>query len=150
MQFTLPVAALVLAFTASAAPTHVKKDTIASGTDTNGSIFMFGDASASRQIEFTSGACGLSTYFADQVDPNMPLIAMPADVFDQFGSSQSNTLCAKVITMTLNGVTRQAVVSDRNLSDSHSIDMGLDLWEAFGGHDNDGTIIPGFTWSIEG
>lgn len=151
MQCTLPIAALVLAFTASAAPTKpVARDIIASGSDTNGSIFMFGDPAASRAIEWQYGACGLSTYFADQVDPNMPLIAMPATVFDNYGASQSNTLCAKVITMTHNGVTRQAVVSDRNLSDSHSIDMGLDLWEAFGGHDNDGTIIPGFTWSIEG
>lgn len=151
MQFKLSITALVLAVTASAAPTtHVPKDVIASGTDQNGSIFMFGDPAAARATFWQYGACGLSTYFADQVDPNMPLVAMPATVFDNYGSAQSNTLCAKVITMTNNGVTRQAVVADRNLSVDNSIDMTLDMWQAFGGVDGDGTLIPGFTWSIEG
>ncbi|KAL7818396.1 hypothetical protein V8C26DRAFT_428304 [Trichoderma gracile] len=147
MQFSLAIAASVLALTASAAPTVQTRD-IASGTDQNGSIFMFGDPAGPRQLLFQSGACGLSTYFANQVDPSMPLVAMPAGVFDQFGAAQNNALCAKVITMTNNGVTRQAVVADRNLSVDNSIDMTLDLWEAFGGHDNDGTLIRGFSWSI--
>ncbi|RFU77532.1 hypothetical protein TARUN_4746 [Trichoderma arundinaceum] len=148
MQFSLSIATFVLALTASAAPTSKRQNTLASGSDTNGSIFMFGDPAPARQLLYTVGACGLSTYFPDQVDPNIPLVAMPANVFDQFGFAQHNTLCAKVITLTKNGVTRQAVIADRNLSNTNSIDMTLDLWQAFGGHDNDGSIIPGFSWSI--
>ncbi|KAL7800248.1 hypothetical protein V8C37DRAFT_364627 [Trichoderma ceciliae] len=148
MQFSLPIATVLLALTASAAPSSERRAVIASGSGTNGSIFMFGDPAAARQLFFTFGACGLSTFFANQVNPSMPLVAMPANIFDQFGSAQHNTLCAKVITMTHNGVTRQAVVADRNLSNDFSIDMTLDLWQAFGGHDGDGTLIRGFSWSI--
>lgn len=140
---------LVLAFTASAIPTQQPKEIIVSGQDQNGSIFMFGDPVVSRNIEYTAGACGLSTYFSDQIDPSMSLVAMPAGVFDLFGSAQNNRLCAKVITMARDGLTRQAIVSDRNLSEDNSIDMGLELWEVFGGSDNDGSIIRGFSWSIE-
>ncbi|KAK4069109.1 hypothetical protein J3E68DRAFT_449822 [Trichoderma sp. SZMC 28012] len=142
MQFSLAIAASVLAATASAAPATV------SGTNTNGSIFMFGDPAPARNLLNQFGACGLTTYFVGQVPDDMPLVAMPANIFDQFGSAQHNTLCAKIITLTRNGVTRQAAIADRNLSNTNSIDMTLDLWEAFGGHDNDGSIIPGFSWSI--
>ncbi|KAF3066092.1 hypothetical protein CFAM422_009171 [Trichoderma lentiforme] len=142
MQFSLAIAASVLAATASAAPATV------SGTNTNGSIFMFGDPAPARNLLNQFGACGLTTYFQGQVPDDMPLVAMPANIFDQFGSAQHNTLCAKIITLTRNGVTRQAAIADRNLSNTNSIDMTLDLWEAFGGHDNDGSIIPGFSWSI--
>ncbi|KAL7795591.1 hypothetical protein V8C43DRAFT_279461 [Trichoderma afarasin] len=142
MQFSLAIAASVLAATASAAPATV------SGTNTNGSIFMFGDPAPARNLLNQFGACGLTTYFVGQVPDDMPLVAMPANIFDQYGSAQHNTLCAKIITLTRNGVTRQAAIADRNLSNTNSIDMTLDLWEAFGGHDNDGSIIPGFSWSI--
>ncbi|KAL7948654.1 hypothetical protein V8C42DRAFT_342667 [Trichoderma barbatum] len=144
MQFSLAIAASVLAATVSAAPTAKA----VSGSNTNGSIFMFGDPAPARDLLYRFGACGLSTYFPGQVNGNMPLVAMPANVFDQFGFAQHNTLCARVITISRNGVTRQAVVADRNLSDTHSIDMTLDLWQAFGGRDGDGSIIRGFTWSI--
>ncbi|KAL7934374.1 hypothetical protein V8C35DRAFT_302408 [Trichoderma chlorosporum] len=143
MQFSLAIAASVLAATASAAPA------VLSGTNTNGSIFMFGDPAPARNLLNQFGACGLTTYFAGVVPDSMPLVAMPANIFDQFGSAQHNTLCAKTITISRNGVTRQAAIADRNLSDTDSIDMTLDLWEAFGGHDDDGTIIPGFSWSID-
>lgn len=151
MQFTATLAAAILATVASAAPSTrlAARETIASGTDQNGSIFQFGDAAAARSTLYTAGACGLSTYFADQVDPAMPLVAMPSGVFDQYGASQNNQLCAKVITMTNNGVTQQAVVADRNLSADNSIDMTSDLWVAFGGVDGDGTLIPGFSWTID-
>ncbi|OPB45458.1 hypothetical protein A0O28_0076680 [Trichoderma guizhouense] len=142
MQFSLAIAASVLAATASAAPATV------SGTNTNGSIFMFGDPAPARNLLNQFGACGLTTYFPGQVPDDMPLVAMPANIFDQYGSAQHNTLCAKIITLSRNGVTRQAAIADRNLSNTFSIDMTLDLWEAFGGHDNDGSIIPGFSWSI--
>ncbi|KAL6826468.1 hypothetical protein V8C40DRAFT_244307 [Trichoderma camerunense] len=142
MQFSLAIAASVLAATASAAPATV------SGTNTNGSIFMFGDPAPARNLLNQFGACGLTTYFPGQVPDDMPLVAMPANIFDQYGSAQHNTLCAKIITLTRNGVTRQAAIADRNLSNTNSIDMTLDLWEAFGGHDNDGSIIPGFSWVI--
>ncbi|KAL6901411.1 hypothetical protein GGI43DRAFT_433587 [Trichoderma evansii] len=146
MQFSLSIATFVLAITASAAPSSKRQNILASGDNMDGSIFEFGDPAPARQALYTVGACGLSTYFPNAVDPSMPLIAMPAEVFDQFGAAQNNQLCAKIITMTNNGVTRQAAVADRN--SSPSIDMTLDLWEAFGGHDLDGTIIPGFSWSI--
>lgn len=148
MQFSLSLVTFALALTASAAPTSKRQSVLASGTNTNGSIFMFGDPAPARQLLYTVGACGLSTYFPNAVSPSMPLIAMPANVFDQFGYAQHNTLCGKIITITRNGVTRQAAVADRNLSSTNSIDMTLDLWEAFGGHDGDGSIIPGFSWSI--
>lgn len=146
MQFSLSIATFVLAMTASAAPSVKRQNIIASGDNMAGSIFEFGDPAPARQALYQSGSCGLSTYFPNAVDPNTPLIAMPAFIFDQFGASQHNQLCAKIITMSHNGVTRQAAVADRNASPS--IDMTLDLWQAFGGHDGDGTIIQGFSWSI--
>lgn len=114
----------------------------------NGSIFMFGSASACRKTFYDYGACGLSTYFKGKVDPNMPLIAMPSHIFDKYGQAQNNKLCAKVITMTHNGVTRKAVVADENTSNEQTIDMCLENWQAFGGHDNDGTLIKNINWSI--
>ncbi|KAK5989439.1 hypothetical protein PT974_10958 [Cladobotryum mycophilum] len=149
MQLTLPITALALAFTASAAPTEVEaRAANVNGSGTPGSIFHFGSASDCRKIFWQYGACGLSTYFANKVDPKMPLVAMPSRIFDKYGASQHNTLCGKVITMTHNGVTRKAVVADENTSSEQSIDMCLDMWQAFGGHDNDGTLIKPFTWSI--
>lgn len=73
---------------------------------------------------------------------------MPADVFDKHGSAQHNSLCGKTITLRHNGVTRTAIVADRNLSNDHSIDMCLGIWKAFGGHDGDGTLIHGINWNI--
>ncbi|KAL7929534.1 hypothetical protein V8C35DRAFT_315489 [Trichoderma chlorosporum] len=151
MKFSLSIASLALALTASAAPVedNTERSTAVSGSNTPGSIFMFGSASNCRNIFWQFGACGLSTFFANQVSSGMSLVALPSGIFDQFGSEdQTNSLCAKVITMTHNGVTRQAVIADTNTSDEQSIDMCLDLWEAFGGHDNDGTLITPFTWSI--
>ncbi|KAL6904079.1 hypothetical protein GGI43DRAFT_381770 [Trichoderma evansii] len=142
------VAALVLSLSVSAAPVEENAQATASGSGTNGSIYRFGSASQCHQILRTAGACGISTYFKN-VDPKASFVAMPADVFDKYGQSQHNKLCGKVITMKHNGVTKKAVVADRNLSNDHSIDMCLDLWQAFGGHDNDGTLIKGFSWSIQ-
>ncbi|KAL7905804.1 hypothetical protein GGI35DRAFT_123635 [Trichoderma velutinum] len=151
MKFSLSIASIVLAFTASAAPVEedlTERATI-SGSGTPGSIFMFGSASNCRQIFYQSGACGLSTFFPTKVPSNLPLVALPSRIFEAHGpSDQGNSLCAKVITMTHNGVTRQAVVADENTSDEQSIDMCLDLWQAFGGHDNDGSLIKPFSWSI--
>lgn len=73
---------------------------------------------------------------------------MPAGFFDQYGSAQYNTLCGKKITITKNGVSRTGVIADRNLSNDNSIDMCLDLWTAFGGRDNDGTVIRGLSFDI--
>ncbi|KAM0521926.1 hypothetical protein ACHAPE_002490 [Trichoderma viride] len=146
MQFSLSIATFVLAMTASAAPSAKRQNIIASGDNMVGSIFMFGDPAPARQLLYTVGSCGLSTYFPNAVDPSIPLIAMPAFIFDQFGAAQHDQLCAKIITISRNGVTRQAAVADRN--SSPSIDMTLDVWEAFGGHDNDGSVINGFSWSI--
>lgn len=139
MQFSLAIAASVLASTASA---------VITGTNQNGSIFMFGNPAPARSLLYNYGACGLSTYFPGKVPASMPLVAMPAGVFDKYGSAQHNTLCGKIITISRNGVTRQAAIADRNLSADNSIDMTLDLWQAFGGHDNDGSLIRGFSWSI--
>lgn len=118
-----------------------------SGTNP-GSIFQFGNAAACRQLFWQYGACGLSTYFQGKVDPNVPLVAVPGSVFSKYGNAQNNKLCAKIITMKRNGVTRQAVVADQNVGGDNSIDMCLDLWQAFGGKDGDGSILKGMTWSI--
>jgi hypothetical protein len=147
MQFSLSIATFALAMTASAAPSVKRQNILASGSGMQGTIFEFGDPAPARQLLYTAGACGLSTYFPNAVDPSIPLIALSSEIFDQFGAAQNNELCAKIITISNNGVTRQAAVADRNAF--NSIDMTLDLWEAFGGHDGDGTIIPGFTWSIQ-
>lgn len=116
-------------------------------SDVNGSIYRFGSANDCRQVFREVGACGISTYF-----PNVPsdssFVAMPAGVFDQYGSAQHNTLCGKTITLTHNGVSRTAVVADRNLSDDNSIDMCLDLWTAFGGHDRDGTLFRSVSFNM--
>lgn len=152
MKFSLSVISITLDLTASAAPVeeeqHVERPAAVSGSGTNGSIFMFGSASNCRSIFWQYGACGLSTFFANKVPASMPLVALPSGIFDKYGDAQDNSLCARVITLTHNGVTRQAVVADENTSSEQSIDMCLDLWQAFGGHDNDGTLIKSFTWSI--
>ncbi|KIL87816.1 hypothetical protein FAVG1_08695 [Fusarium avenaceum] len=151
MQLFYFTTTLALAIGALAAPsdaTIIKRADIVSGNNQKGSIFMFGNEQNCRQIFWTGGACGLSTYFADQVDPNLPLIAMPSGIFDRYGQAQHNKLCGKVITMTRNGVTKQAVVADENTSSEQTIDMCLDIWQAFGGVDNDGTLRTGITWSI--
>ncbi|KAG9243524.1 hypothetical protein BJ878DRAFT_543179 [Calycina marina] len=49
---------------------------LASGTNT-GTIFQFGDPAATRQILWTGGSCGLSTYSETRVDPKLPLVAFP-------------------------------------------------------------------------
>ncbi|KAL7940935.1 hypothetical protein V8C42DRAFT_336264 [Trichoderma barbatum] len=152
MKFSLSIASLVLALTASAAPIEEEQHTeraaaAITGSGTNGSIFMFGSASNCRKIFWQYGACGISTFFPNAA--NLPLVALPSGIFDRYGSSdQENRLCAKVITLTHNGVSRQALVADENTSSEQSIDMCLDLWQAFGGHDNDGSLIKNFSWSI--
>ncbi|KAL7787050.1 hypothetical protein V8C37DRAFT_274398 [Trichoderma ceciliae] len=153
MKLSFSVISIALALTASAAPVeeekHTERAAPVSGSGTPGSIFQFGSASNCRSIFWQYGACGLSTFFADKVPASMPLVALPSGIFDKHGpSDQGNSLCAKVINLTHNGVTRQAVVADENTSSEQSIDMCLDLWQAFGGHDNDGTLIKPFTWSI--
>lgn len=147
MHFSATLVAAVLAATTSAAPSEMQKREQVTGNNQNGSIFQFGDAKKCNNTFRQSGACGISTYFKN-VDPNSSFVAMPAEVFDKYGSAQHNRLCGKTITMTHNGVTRTAIVADRNLSNDHSIDMCLDLWQAFGGHDNDGTVIHNFSWKI--
>lgn len=149
MQILSIIAALSLVASASATANSdntSKRETV-SGTS-NGSIFMFGSASNCRKTFWQYGACGLSTYFKDKVDPKMPLVAMPSHFFDKYGQAQNNRLCGKVITMTHNGVTKKAVVADENTSNEQTIDMCLDSWQAFGGHDNDGTLIKNIKWSI--
>jgi DNA-binding XRE family transcriptional regulator len=151
MKFSLSAISLALALTASAVPIeeeHTERSAAVSGSGP-GSIFQFGSPSNCRQLFWQYGACGLSTYFASKVPSSMSLVALPSGIFDSHGpSDQGNSLCAKVITMTHNGVTRQAVVADENTSSEQSIDMCLDLWQAFGGHDGDGTLIENITWSI--
>ncbi len=120
---------------------HIHEDSV------NGSIFQFGDASRCHSILREYGACGISTYFQD-IKPDASFVAMPAAFFDQHGSSQHNQLCGKIITVKHNGVTRTAIVADRNYSKDNSIDMCLDLWTAFGGQDNDGTLIHDITFDI--
>ncbi|KAM0260062.1 hypothetical protein ACHAQJ_002986 [Trichoderma viride] len=142
-----------MALTASAVPIeeeqHTERAAAVSGSGTPGSIFQFGSPSNCRELFWDFGACGLSTFFANEVSSSMSLVALPSGIFEKYGpSDQGNSLCAKVITMTHNGVTRQAVVADENTSSEQSIDMCLDLWQAFGGHDGDGTLIESFTWSI--
>lgn len=139
MQVSLSIVSLLLATSASAAPVN--------GKNQNGSIYRFGNADECNKIFRQYGACGISTYFKN-VDPKATLVAMPSDVFDKHGKSQNNKMCGKTITMTRNGVTRKAVVADRNVSNDKSIDMCLDLWKAFGGKDNDGTLLRGFSWSM--
>lgn len=146
MQLTtfLPLV-LSLAVSVSAAPVAVRS----AMTGTNaGSIYAFGSASAARETFYTVGSCGLSTYFAGVVPDHMPLVAMPASVMQNYGASQHNTLCGKVITMKVGGVTRKAAIADTNVSDTHSIDMTSNLWVAFGQPANDGSIIPSVSWSI--
>lgn len=146
MQFTIPFAALALASVAIAAPASEKRDIITSG-NSPGSIYRYGDPAECRAIFEQYGACGLSTYFPDA--PNLPLVAMPNNIWDNYGASQHNQLCAKVMTMTHNGVTQKVVIADVNEGNQHSIDMCLDDWEGFGGHDGDGTLIQNIDWYIE-
>jgi hypothetical protein len=112
--------------------------------------YQFGDPAAARQLFNQYGSCGISTYFPTAVPASMPLVAMPYSIMQSYGFAQHNTLCAKIITMTVNGVTRKAAIADTNVSDTHSIDMTSDLWVAFGQPANDGSIIRSVTWSIEG
>ncbi|EFY91641.1 hypothetical protein MAC_02231 [Metarhizium acridum CQMa 102] len=157
MQLSSFTTTLALAATALASPACNKPNPNpnpspspngVSGKDTNGSIFMFGDLGNCRSAFRDHGACGLSTYFKD-IDPDkLSLVALPSGIFDPHGQAQNNKLCGKVITMTYNGVSKQAVVADENKSSEQSIDMCLDMWEAFGGRDGDGTLLKGIEWSI--
>jgi len=146
MQLTtfLP-AILMVAASVSAAPLS-RRDTL---TGTNaGSIFEFGDASVARATFYEYGSCGLSTYFVGVVADDMPLVAMPSVIMENYGASQHNTLCGKIITMTVGSVTRQAAIADTNVSNTNSIDMTSDLWVAFGQPADDGSIIAAVEWSI--
>ncbi|KAM3563523.1 hypothetical protein MY1884_001221 [Beauveria asiatica] len=148
MHLSLSVIVAFLAVGIHGAPADdVEKRAIISGTN-DGSIFQFGDASRCRKLFYDSGACGLSTYFKRRVPSNMPLVAVPSRVFDQFGRAQDNKLCARTITMTYKGVTRKAIVADENTSNEQSIDMCLGDWKAFGGKDRDGTLLRGVKWTI--
>ncbi|KAJ2975887.1 hypothetical protein NQ176_g5261 [Zarea fungicola] len=144
--------ASVLALTVSAAPPTTKeikqeKRALASSNSQNGSIYRFGDAKECSKILRDYGACGISTYFKN-VNQGASFVAMPSGVFDKYGASQNNKLCGKTITMTYKGVTRKAIVADRNVSKDNSIDMCLDIWQAFGGRDNDGTLRKEIKWTI--
>lgn len=149
MQFSVVTVIAALALDASAEPIPLtSRDTI-SGSNP-GSIFQFGDTNACRDLFWQDGACGLSTYFNNgQVDPNMPLVAIPGSIFSQYGNWQNNRLCAKTITMHYNGVTQKAIIADQNVGGDNSVDMCLDMWQAFGGRDGDGSILRGMTWSID-
>ncbi|KAH8590951.1 hypothetical protein B0O99DRAFT_598489 [Bisporella sp. PMI_857] len=153
LSVILPISALPTAptnaTTFAAAVTPPTRAVILSGTNA-GSIYMFGDPAAARQLFNQYGSCGISTYFPTAVPASIPLVAMPYSIMQSYGFAQHNTLCAKIITMTVNGVTRKAAIADTNVSDTHSIDMTSDLWVAFGQPANDGSIIRSVTWSIEG
>lgn len=57
------------------------------------SVYSYTRASECSDTYNTVGACGLSTYFKDKMNSTLPRLAVPMAVFDQFGSSQHNTLC---------------------------------------------------------
>lgn len=148
MQF--PIFAAIMAVAVSAAPSGdvEARASPVTGSNTPGSIFQFGSDANCNAIFRKSGACGISTYFKN-TPKDAALIALPSHYFDAHGASdQTNKLCGKTITMTHNGVTRKAIVADENTSNEQSIDMCLSMWQAFGGHDNDGTLIKPFSWSI--
>ncbi|KAL7893132.1 hypothetical protein HDV63DRAFT_368760 [Trichoderma sp. SZMC 28014] len=147
MHLTSFVAALVLSLGVSAAPTEEMAKR-ASGSNTNGSIYRYGSATDCHNLLREYGACGISTFF-NNISPNKSFVAMPSEIFDQYGQFQNNKLCGKTITIKHNGVTKTAIVADRNVSNDHSIDMCLDLWQAFGGHDGDGTLIKGLSWTVQ-
>ncbi|OAA43707.1 hypothetical protein NOR_04282 [Metarhizium rileyi] len=140
---------LGLALPATAAPVpDITARAAAGGTNVNGSIYAFGSPAACRQAFYNSGACGLSAR-RKNVDPKISLIALPSAIFDKAASSaQAGSLCGRVITMKRNGVKRKAMVADRNQGPDNSIDMCLDLWQAFGGRDRDGTLLRGFSWEV--
>ncbi|KAJ6790246.1 hypothetical protein PWT90_07260 [Aphanocladium album] len=138
-----------LAAVASAAPVAEERAAQVSRNNQNISIFAFGSATNCHHVLRDSGACGISTFFRN-VNQGASFVAMPADVFDQFGSAQHNRLCGRTIRITRGGVTRTAIVADRNLSNDHSIDTCLDIWQAFGGRDGDGSLIRGASWTIDG
>ncbi|EHK46097.1 uncharacterized protein TrAtP1_013207 [Trichoderma atroviride] len=148
MHLTSFVTALMLSLSVSAAPTELTKGEIVTRSGTNGSIYSFESASNCHGILRKYGSCGISTYHPEIGEQNS-FVAMPYNEFDKYGQAQNNKLCGKTIVMKHNGVTKTATVADRNVSDDHSIDMCLDLWEAFGGHNGDGTVIRNFSWSIQ-
>jgi len=131
---------------AQAKPAPVKPQTaaavVASSSSWNtitGSIFSF-DGSA-RDSFYNAGSCGLSTYFASAVPGDMPLVAMSASVMSPHGASQSNSYCGKVINIKgPNGVIKKAMIADT--AGANIIDMCMELWTSFGGHDGDGTTFP--------
>lgn len=144
MQYTA-VITLAVAAIAAARP----NEALVSGSDQNISIYAFGDAGSCHHTLRDFGACGISTFFKN-VNQDASFVAMPSGVFDRYGSGQHNRLCGKTITITKNGVTKTAIVADRNVSVDNSIDTCLDIWTAFGRHDGDGTLIHGATWNIDG
>ena len=65
-----------------------------------------------------------------------------------YGSAQFNTLCGRQVRLTAKGVSVLVAIADTNPS-APSIDVTLDVWEEFGGHDGDGTMIQGISWAIQ-
>lgn len=88
---------------------------------------------------------GADLFSKGAVGSSLPLVTFPASIF---GQAQTDGLCTQIVTLTYNGVTQQAIVADENTGDEQSIGMCLDLWEAFGGHDNDSSPITNVSWSI--
>ncbi|OAA65127.1 hypothetical protein LEL_10574 [Akanthomyces lecanii RCEF 1005] len=137
----------VLVSTVQVASAREGQGTVSHEDDQNISIYSFDEAMECHHILRDYGACGISMYFKG-VDQEASFVAMPAKIFDEHGSAQNNELCGQTIRITHQGVSRTAIVADRNLSPDNSIDTCLDIWQAFGGHKGDGTLIRGASWVI--
>ncbi|KAK9897684.1 hypothetical protein P389DRAFT_60485 [Cystobasidium minutum MCA 4210] len=109
------------------------------------SVYTYAPASECARIYDTAGACGLSTYFPDVLSSTLPRLAVPMGIFDQYGSSQYNTLCGKTVTIKgLNGYVGKAIIADRN--EGTSFDLCMDLWTSFGYTSGGGRFAASYTF----
>ncbi|KAM0261149.1 hypothetical protein ACHAQJ_002411 [Trichoderma viride] len=138
MKFSISIATIALALTASAAPTeqHSSRAAALSGSGL-GSISKSGDASFFRSREGgevdphgdsivesrdaivpKDNGGEIDPHGADAlivgraIDPSTSLVALPSGIFDPHSEAQDNALCSKVITMAHKGITRQIIVAD--------------------------------------
>jgi len=167
LNFNIPVFVVVLVLGAAATPIDPRTTTTYSSSTTTSSTSnsnsadgkvngtstgtnVSGNPSTARQTLWETGSCGLSTYFADNIDSNVPLVAFPESVMKLHGESHDNKLCGKIATLKASDKTMKVVVAGTTVNPDHSIDLTSDVWTFFGQEDKAG-LSKNFQieWSID-
>ncbi|KAH0592446.1 hypothetical protein MHUMG1_09832 [Metarhizium humberi] len=125
-------------------PNPESSTSLAAGTNMGGTIYKYELDQCLKDFE-TQGACELKANYPNSNPNKLSLVALPSVEFDKAGKDK---VCGKVISMTYNGKTQQALVADRNAGAKPSIDMCTDVWKEFGLEVAVGRLEGGIDWSI--